>query len=100
MKFVKLLTHAIVGGTMRSPAEGVLHLNDDEAKRLIDENAGEDVSDDFTAKQARETPVEGVKTDDGRSPDAAPAEPHQSEVAPQATEPKAAKPAPAKEKAK
>jgi len=65
MKFVKLLTHAYVNGTLRSPAEGVLHLEDDEADRLIENEAGEDVSDDFTAKQDKETPAESVTVETG-----------------------------------
>jgi hypothetical protein len=84
MKFVKLLTAAHVGGTLRHPNEGVLHIEDDEARRLIDNEAAEDVSGDFTAKQDRETPTEAIATASGGEEPAQPEHPHQAEVAPQA----------------
>ncbi|WP_380873603.1 hypothetical protein ACFB49_42580 [Sphingomonas sp. DBB INV C78] len=88
MKFVKLLTHAYVGGVLRSPAEGVLHIEDDEAEKLFENKAAEDVTDDFTAKENREAPVEHITVVDGASETPPEPEPHQSEVAPQADEPK------------
>ncbi|MCP3732016.1 hypothetical protein M9978_16445 [Sphingomonas sp. MG17] len=60
-KFVKLLTSAYVNGVLRHPHEGALHLEDDEAKRLIDNAAAEDVSDGFTSAQAKEVPVESIE---------------------------------------
>lgn len=92
MKFVKLITSAYVGGVLRHPHEGVLHIEDDEAKRLTDDKVAEDVSDDFTAKQDRDAPAEqttGPSAD--MTGDVELANPHQAEVAPQAEEP--AKPA-------
>lgn len=92
MKFVKLITSAYVGGVLRHPHEGVLHIEDDEAKRLVGDKVAEDVSDDFTAKQDRDAPAEqttGPAVENAG--EAQPANPHQAEVAPQAEEP--AKPA-------
>lgn len=86
MKFIKLLTAAHVGGILRHPHEGVLHIDDEEAQRLLDDKAGEDVSDDFTAKQDRETPVEAVTTVAAQTDAPAGSEPHQSEVAPAASD--------------
>lgn len=88
MKFIKLLTRAYVNGVPKSPEEGVLHLQDDEAQRLIDNGAGQDVSADFTGKAANDSPVEHVTTA-AQTPGAtvqAESHPHQSEVAPQAAE--------------
>ncbi len=94
MKFIALLTAAIVGGRLRHPHEGVLHLEDDEAQRLIDEASGKDVSADFTAEQKKGVPVESVTTVTGDNPAKLPdSHPHQSEVAPSVTE-EAPKPAP------
>lgn len=59
-KFVKLLTSAYVNGALRHPHEGGLHLEDDEAKRLLDNEAAIDVSSDFSADQVKETPVEAL----------------------------------------
>src|SRR4051812_16664863 len=63
-KFVKLWVPAIVNGAMRQPSEGVLHLEDDEADRLIEAAAGEDVTADFTAEQRKEQPIESLTVDD------------------------------------
>ena len=81
MKFVKLLTAAHVGGTLRHPHEGVLHVEDDEAARLFENEAAEDVSDDFTAKQDRETPAEAISAASGDAAAPAPVHPHQAEAA-------------------
>lgn len=59
-KFVKLLTSAYVNGQLRHPHEGALHLEDDEAKRLIDNQAAVDVTGDFSADQKKDTPVESL----------------------------------------
>lgn len=65
-KFIKLLTPAIVNGRLRYPAEGVLHLEDDEAQRLLDDKAGLDVTKDFSAEERKETPVESVTVQSGQ----------------------------------
>lgn len=85
MKFIKLLTSAYVGGALRHPHEGVLHVEDGEAERLVADNAAEDVTTDFSAKENKDTPVEHVAADSGHAGETT-GEPHQSEVAPQATE--------------
>lgn len=101
MKFMKLLTSARVAGRLRHPDEGVLHVEDDEAQRLLDDKAAVDVTDDFTAKQNKETGADAIAASDGAAPQAPASEPHQSEVAPQgaatAPKPKGAKPAASKE---
>jgi hypothetical protein len=61
MKWIKLNTPAYVNGRLRHPHEGALHLENDEADRLIKDEAGEDVSDDFPAS-ADKAPVESVTT--------------------------------------
>ena len=78
MKWIKLLTAARVNGALRHPHEGVLHLDDAEAQRLLDEKAGEDVSADFADADA---PVEHLTADAPKAQDGE-AHPHQSEVAP------------------
>jgi hypothetical protein len=92
MKFIKLLTSAYVGGGLRHPDEGVLHVSDEDAKRILAEEAGVDVTADFTDEQNEETATEAISA---AAPETAPAasEPHQSEVAPQAAaaKPKAAR---------
>lgn len=65
MKFVKLLGHAYVNGLLRSPADGVLHLEDDEAKRVIEAELAEDVTSDFSAADRKSVPVESLTTDTG-----------------------------------
>jgi hypothetical protein len=85
MKFIKLLTSAYVGGALRHPHEGVLHVEDGEADRLFGENAAEDVTSDFSTKENKETPVEHIAADGGDADEIA-GEPHQSEVAPQASD--------------
>lgn len=88
MKFVKLLTAAHVAGVLRHPHEGVLHVEDGEAERLLDDKVAEDVTADFTAKQNREAPVETGSEADGSDAEP-PANPHQAEVetdAPASTE--------------
>lgn len=102
MKWIKLLTAAHVGGQLRHPHEGVLHLDDAEADRLIEGGVGEDVSADFA--DAKAAPVETLREDAGSmKPADAPANPHQAEIAPQpaesttATKPRARKPAASQE---
>ena len=83
-KFIKLLTSAYVNGAMRHPHEGVLHLTDEEAQRLLDDKAGEDVTGDFTAEERKEAPVMGLDAS-GTAEEAArklDPVPHQSEIAP------------------
>jgi hypothetical protein len=95
MKFVKLLIAAHVAGVLRHPHEGVLHVEDDQAERLLADKAAEDVTDDFTAKQNKETGVDAIAATGGAAATAPSSEPHQSEVAPQATN-DAPKPKPAR----
>jgi hypothetical protein len=66
-KFIKLWTSAIVNGRLRHPSEGVLHLEDDEADRLIENAAGEDVTGDFSTQQRKEAPVESVTVQTGQA---------------------------------
>jgi hypothetical protein len=60
MKFIKLTTSAYVNGVLRHPHEGALHLENDEADRLVKDKVAEDVTEDFSAKENKETPVETV----------------------------------------
>jgi len=92
MKFVKLLTAAYVGGALRHPHEGVLHVNDEDAERLFENDAAIDVSDDFSKSDDKTLPVDSVTVQSGAVPVAEPEHPHQSEIAP-TTDPD---PAPAK----
>lgn len=62
MKFVKLLTSAHVNGVLRHPDEGALHLTDEEAKRLLDNEVAEDVTDDFTGEQDEAAPKDTITT--------------------------------------
>jgi hypothetical protein len=64
-KFVKIWLSAQVNGRLRHPSEGVLHLENEEADRLIREGSGEDVTEDFTAEQLKTTPVESVTVRSG-----------------------------------
>lgn len=59
-KFVKLLASVYVNGALRHPHEGALHLEDEEAQRLIDNQAAVDVTSDFSSEQKKETPVEAL----------------------------------------
>lgn len=86
MKFVSLLTAAYVGGNLRHPHEGVLHVEDAEAEKLVKDGAATDVTDDFTAKQAKEAPVETISAPGGMADAPTPENPHQAEVAPQAAD--------------
>lgn len=95
MKFVKLIASAYVAGVLRHPHEGVLHVEDDQAQSLLDDKVAEDVTDDFTAEQNKETGVDTIAATDGAASTAPASEPHQSEVAPQATD-DAPKPKPAR----
>jgi hypothetical protein len=72
-KMIKLWTSAQVNGLLRHPHEGVLHLEDDEANRLIEDAAGEDVTSDFSAAQLKDVPVESVTVQSGQSPARPPA---------------------------
>jgi len=86
MKFVTLLTAAYVGGSLRHPHEGVLHVEDAEADKLVDDGVATDVTDDFSAKQAKELPAETISAPGGNADTTAPENPHQVEVAPQAAD--------------
>lgn len=66
MKFIKLTTAAHVNGVLRHPHEGVLHVTDEEAKRVIENDAAIDVSDDFSDQQDAEAPAESITTDADR----------------------------------
>lgn len=91
-KFISLLTAARVGGVLRHPHEGVLHVEDNEADRLIADNAAIDVSGDFTKKQDGDTPVDQIVAETPAPGDVGDGAPHQSEVAPQEADEKDAKP--------
>jgi hypothetical protein len=65
MKFVNLLGAAYVNGQLRHPHEGALHISDAEAKRLIDDNLAEDVTDDFPAEAVEGVPAEHITADTG-----------------------------------
>lgn len=85
-KFIKLLTSAYVNGRMRHTDEGVLHLADDEAQRLLDNESGQDVTADFSADDRKNTPVEGLRAasdNDRAAADLGPVE-HQANIAPAA----------------
>lgn len=84
MKFVTLLTSAYVGGNLRHPHEGALHVDDAEAGKLVKDGVATDVSDDFTAKQDKAAPVETISAPGGSVELSTPENPHQAEVAPQA----------------
>ncbi len=86
MKFITLLTAAYVGGSLRHPHEGVLHVEDVEAEELIRSSTAADVSGDFTAKQDKASPVETITAPGGAEAAPASEHPHQAEVAPQAAE--------------
>jgi hypothetical protein len=60
-KFIQLTTSAYVNGRMRHPNEGVLHLEDDEANRLLDNNSGTDVTPDFSSDDRKDVPIEGLR---------------------------------------
>lgn len=93
-KVIKLVTAVPVSGRLRQPHEGCLHLSADDAKRLLDDKAGEDVTADFTADQLKEMPVESITVVTGDNPAKLPdPHPHQSEIAIPAVE-EAPKPAP------
>lgn len=62
MKFVKLLTSAHVNGVLRHPHEGVLHVTNEEAERLFENESAEDVTDDFDEEQKRSAPKDRVTT--------------------------------------
>jgi hypothetical protein len=80
-KMIKLWTSATVNGRLRHPHEGVLHLEDGEAKRLVESAAGEDVTDDFTAEQLKNTPVESVTVRSGALAVPTPFDPRAEEAA-------------------
>lgn len=92
-KFIKLLTSAYVNGRMRHADEGVLHLEDDEAQRLLDNESGQDVTADFSADDRKNTPVEGLRAasdNDRAAVHLTPVE-HQANIAPAAENPTAAR---------
>ncbi|ASY44989.1 hypothetical protein CJD35_11465 [Sphingobium xenophagum] len=66
MKFIKLATAAHVNGVLRHPHEGVLHVTDEEAKRVIENDAALDVTDDFSDLQDAQAPAESITTDADR----------------------------------
>ncbi|WP_298689583.1 hypothetical protein [uncultured Sphingomonas sp.] len=47
MKHISLRQHAYVNGVLRSPSEGIVKLEDEEAQRLFDAELADDVSADF-----------------------------------------------------
>ncbi|WP_145201383.1 hypothetical protein [Sphingobium sp. B2] len=66
MKFIKLTTAAHVNGVLRHPHEGVLHVSNEEAERVIENGGAIDVSDDFSDQQDEEAPAESITTDADR----------------------------------
>lgn len=66
MKFIKLTTSAHVNGVLRHPHEGVLHVTNEEADRVIENGGAIDVSDDFSDQQDAEAPAESITTDADR----------------------------------
>jgi hypothetical protein len=93
-KFIQLLRSAYVNGVMRHPQEGVLHLEDDEAKRLLDHEAAQDVTSDFSAEQKKSAPIEAISAHQTDVDAALKMAPHETQAA-QMPEPI---PAPAKTK--
>jgi hypothetical protein len=63
MKFVKLRTSAHVNGVLRHPDEGALHVTNEEAERLFENEAADDVSDDFDTEQEKAAPKDSITTD-------------------------------------
>ena len=84
MKFVKLLTAAYVGGSLRHPHEGVLHVEDAEATKLVEDQVAEDVTSDFSSAQVKGMPAETISAPGGLEEAPTADNPHQAEVAPQA----------------
>lgn len=76
-KFIKLKGSAYVNGVLRHPHEGVLHLEDDEAKRLTDGDLGEDVTADFNGLDA---PIESISVRSGEEPSKRGENPHQADL--------------------
>ncbi len=97
MKFIALLTAAYVGGVLRHPHEGAISVTDDEAKRLIDDKAAEDVTEGFTAKQIEAATPEPIAAASGVVPAEPLANPHQADVQPAPAKPAGRKPAADKE---
>lgn len=90
-KVIKLLTAAWAAGRTRNPDEGLLHLEDKEAQRLLDDEAGVDVTKDFTAAELKDWPVMPMTHSEPEPPVGDP-EPHQSATAVEdAPKPKPAK---------
>jgi hypothetical protein len=81
-KMIKLLTPVPASGRLRYPHEGLIHLNADDAQRLLDDKAGEDATGDFTADQLKDLPVEHITVVTGDTPTKEPPHRHQSETAP------------------
>ena len=89
-KYLMLLTAAYVGGVLRHPHEGAIHVDDEDAKRLLDDKAATDVTADFDDVDTSDDAPERVEVA-GNGMTTAPLEnPHQAEVPP-------ADPAPAPE---
>src|SRR4051794_9639574 len=85
MKFVKLAQSARVNGVLRHPHEGVLHLEDDESQRIIDNKEGVDVSADFDGGRDEAAAVDNLDAAPKPAPDLEPVR-NQSEAAPLAAE--------------
>ena len=97
MKFIALLAAAYVGGVLRHPHEGVIPVADDEAKRLVDDKAAEDVTDGFTAEQIKAATPEPISAASGTIPADPPANPHQADAPPAPAKHAGRKPAAEKE---
>ncbi|AJR24555.1 hypothetical protein [Sphingobium sp. YBL2] len=62
MKFVKLRTSAHVNGVLRHPDEGVLHVTNEEAERLFENESADDVTADFDEELAKAAPKDTITT--------------------------------------
>ncbi|MCK0531457.1 hypothetical protein [Sphingobium agri] len=63
MKFVKLRTSAHVNGVLRHPDEGVLHVTNEDAERLFENETADDVSDDFDSEQEKAAPKDSITSE-------------------------------------
>ncbi|GEM_PF-1784015 len=99
MKFIKLLSSAYVAGRLRHPHEGAIPVEDDEAKRLVDDEAvAEDVTDGFSAEQIAEAQPEPITAAPPTPPVNADAAAEQPQAAAEkSSKTQAAKPASTKE---
>lgn len=98
-KFLKLLTSAYVAGTLRHPHEGVLHVEDNEAARLLGEKAAEDVTSDFPEEANDKTPIDKIAMNAAVPETGADRHPHQSEIVPEVNGEQTPAPTPSRRRA-